>query len=330
MDQPDTERTEKEQISWFDELISELTERSEATLAELQAQNPEDIDVAERLPWLSRYVLDWLYEVRESLNPSSRAAIEGWHESERERVRRFLKGAELAHKRFQESLPPNWQDSDLEFPSLEILEDLQLSQGLPLAWVPPSPVLSKLLSASSLEERQMLIDNNATMILDSCDFELNRLSDPRLANWIASAREAVASMRSGYFRAGQALSAVALDSAISEFVSRSRRHAVVQSVNGKPTPPGTLPTSSPTWNDVDHPRALLVLYGLWGSHKQYWKKKGDEIPGTFSRHATVHSMSDRQYTRSNGLIAVMHLVGLLCLLDEMMEQQRGKLDLASS
>ena len=80
MDHPGTESTEKEQTAWFDELIAELTERSEATLAELQAQNPEDIDVVERLPWLSRHVLDWLYEVRGSLNPSSRAAIEEWQE----------------------------------------------------------------------------------------------------------------------------------------------------------------------------------------------------------------------------------------------------------
>ncbi len=28
-------------------------------------------------------------------------------------------------------------------------------------------------------------------------------------------------------------------------------------------------------------------------------------------------MSPRQYTKANALIAVMHLVGLLCVLDEM-------------
>lgn len=62
------------------------------------------------------------------------------------------------------------------------------------------------------------------------------------------------------------------------------------------------------------------MYGIWGSFKQFWVKRGEDVPSQFTRHGTVHSMSPLQYTKANALIAVMHLVGLLCLLDEMISE----------
>lgn len=309
--------------SWFDELLADLGDRASATLAELQAQDPFSIDVADRIPYLQGLVLDWLYEVREQLNPVSRAAIDTWHEQKREQYRMIREAAERASVAFQQALPPNWQDPEIEFPSLGELEELQLLQGLPLAWVPPSEVLRRLLGLSTLEERLVLIEDQSGPILRSCEAELQRLTAPLLKEWISSAEEVVTCLKAGHIRAGQALAAVALDSAVSEFITKSYKHAVSQTVNGKSTPPGSLPTSFPTWLDVDYPRALMVMYGLWGAHKKYWVRKGDEIPAIFSRHATVHSMSSRQYSLSNALIAVMHLVSLLCVLDEMMSTEIG-------
>ncbi|MBS3180968.1 hypothetical protein [Leucobacter manosquensis] len=323
------ESATQENSTWFDELLADLSARSEATLAELQDQNPADIDVATRVPWLSRQVLDWLYEIRASLNAESRAAVEAWKESERRQMRRFRELVERAEQRFQASLPPNWHGEGLDFPAVEELEQLQLFEGLPLAWVPPSQVLRRLLRVSSFAERRKVIEEESTVILTSCESTLMQVHDPRLTEWKATALEAVTVMQAGSFRAGQALATVALDSAVTEFVTNGYQHAVAQTVKGKATPPGTLATSLPAWDDVDHPRALLVFYGLWGAHKRYWKKRGDDVPDIYSRHATVHTMSDRQYTNANALIAVMHLIGLLCMLDEMMTEQRTKLTSAN-
>lgn len=233
--------------------------------------------------------------------------------------------AERSHIAFLKSLPPNWRAPDIEFPSIEELEELQLNQGLPLAWLPPNHVLGALLELDTSEERSQLIEGEATAILVACEVELGRLKAELTSEWRVSAVEAVKSMRAGHWRAGQALAAIALDTAVEEFVIKSGyKSAVAQTKDNKPTPPGALPTSFPTWRDIDYPRVLLVMYGIWGSYKQFWVKRGDAVPAQFSRHGTIHSMSPRQYTKANALIAAMHLVGLLCVLDEMIEDSPGK------
>ena len=131
-------------------------------------------------------------------------------------------------------------------------------------------------------------------------------------------------MEAGYWRAGQALAAIALDTAADEFIRSSYKNATHHyDRNGNPTPPGSSPSSLPTWRDIDYPRALLVMYGIWGAFKQFWTNRGDLVPAQFSRHGTIHSLSPRQYTRANALIALMHLVGLMCLIEEMLEKQKA-------
>jgi hypothetical protein len=197
--------------------------------------------------------------------------------------------------------------------------------GLPLAWLPPNNVLSALLRLKTNEDRSQLIEDEAAAILHACEVEIERLEAELTTDWRVSAMESVQSMREGLWRAGQALAAIALDTAVEEFVTKGGyEHAVAQVRDKKPTPPGTLPTSFPSWLDIDHPRALLVMHGIWGSYKQFWGKNGTAVPSQFTRHGTVHSMSPRQYTKSNALIAVMHLVSLLCMLDELIADSPQK------
>lgn len=314
--------------SAFDKLLDTMRQRAEATLAEFMTQDPATIDIAERLPYLPGMVLDALATMKDQLNDQSRAAIEKWQNDERQRHREMWAAAERSEIAFLNSLPPNWHSPEVEFPSIEELEELQLDQGLPLAWLPPNHVLGALLKLETVEQRGDLLEHEATTILDACDAELERLSASLTSAWRISAAEAVESMRVGHWRAGQALAAIALDTAVAEFIVDSGyTNATVQMREGQPTPPGTLPKSLPTWRDIDYPRALLVGYGIWGSFKQFWVKRGDAVPIQFTRHGTVHSMSPRQYTKVNALIAVMHLVGLLCLLEEMIadwEREQGE------
>jgi hypothetical protein len=60
-------------------------------------------------------------------------------------------------------------------------------------------------------------------------------------------------------------------------------------------------------------RALLVLGPLGVGHADY--HPGDAVPRAFSRHATAHGVSPRQYTRVNSLIALMNATSLLCWLE---------------
>lgn len=319
-----SDELQSEGQSSFEKLLAEMGERAEQMLADFLAQEPQTIEIAGRVPYLPRMVLDGLAAIKDQLNERSQAAIDEWQEKERRRHREMWEAMERSARAFQASLPPNWHEPEIEFPDLELVEALQLQEGLPLAWVPPNGVLQGLLTLETAEDRTALIEHEAAQILTACIAQLSTLSAELTQEWRASAEEAARAMEAGYWRAGQALAAIALDTAADEFIRSSYKNATHHyDRNGNPTPPGSSPSSLPTWRDIDYPRALLVMYGIWGAFKQFWTNRGDLVPAQFSRHGTIHSMSPRQYTRANALIALMHLVGLMCLIEEMLEKQKA-------
>lgn len=302
--------------------LEEAGIRARAQLDAYMAQDPLTIDLVGRIPYLPGMVVDALIEIKDQLSDKSRAEIEDWQDEERTRYRASVAKIEFAANTFRESLPPNWHSPEVWFPSFELVEQLQLDEGLPLAWLPPNRVLSALLDLETSESRRNLIEQEAAAILDACLAELEPLGAILTREWRASAQEALLSMKAGHWRAGQALSAIALDTAVSEFmITRGFKDATKQRQGNRPTPPGSLPTSFPSWEEIDYARVSLVMYGIWGAFGWYKGKDGEPVPTRFTRHGTVHSMSPRQYTKANALIAIMHLVSLLCLLDEMIEDQ---------
>lgn len=105
-------------------------------------------------------------------------------------------------------------------------------------------------------------------------------------------------MLAGNHEAGQALAANLLDSILRHEFSSSDRRSI---------------TSQTDRLDIDDypPRLALVLGGIWGAHGEYWPDRGDQIPRRFSRHASAHGVSKRQYSRVNATISVMHVAALL-------------------
>jgi len=242
-----------------------------------------------------------------------------WREEQMRRERDLWERYEEAESEaLQVALPPNWKSPDIELPDLEQLSALQLVEGIPLAWVPPNRVLRGMLECKTAASRRRLIARESSAILKACQAELRRLGSPETSDWRVSAREAASAMKSGHWRAGQALAAIALDTATSKFV-RSSYSAATRHFdrNRKPTPPGSSNDSLPSWFEVDYPRAMLVLHSIYGAFSVFDGKGGESaVPVQFTRHATVHTMSGRQYNKSNALIALMHLVGLLCLVED--------------
>jgi len=55
---------------------------------------------------------------------------------------------------------------------------------------------------------------------------------------------------------------------------------------------------------------------LWQAYQKYKTEDGDPIPTTFSRHASVHGVSAKQFSRRNAVQAVLFLSSLLVFLDE--------------
>lgn len=60
----------------------------------------------------------------------------------------------------------------------------------------------------------------------------------------------------------------------------------------------------------------MAFAPMWQTYQQFWVTDGDAIPTTFSRNATAHAVSRRQFSRSNAVQALMFATSLLYFFDE--------------
>lgn len=194
--------------------------------------------------------------------------------------------------------PPNWRIEDglVRFP--DNLETILIEEGIPLAWVPPPQVLEKLFAAQTPGDRRKVLSSNWKAVVAECTAVLNSVEEQKLSVYVEFALEAAEALAAGKWKASQALSTNILDSFLHQkFTIASRKELTNQKqrVDWKKFPM----------------RVALVVGALSGGYAEYWPKNGDEIPKQFSRHASAHGLSRRQYSRLNAVIALMNVVGLI-------------------
>lgn len=62
---------------------------------------------------------------------------------------------------------------------------------------------------------------------------------------------------------------------------------------------------------------------MWQTYQQFWVDEGDAVPTTFSRNATAHTVSRRQFNRRNTVQALVFATSLLYFLDEQASRRRA-------
>jgi len=194
--------------------------------------------------------------------------------------------------------PANWQVGDglVGFP--DNLEEILIEEGIPLAWVPPTQVLEKLFAAETPGDRRKVLSSNWKSIVDECAVVLNSVEEQKLAVYVEFALEAAEALAEGKWKASQALSTNILDSFLHQKFTPASRKELTNQMNRV------------DWKKFPM-RVALVVGALSGGYAEYWPKNGDEIPKQFSRHASAHGLSRRQYSRLNAVIALMNVVGLI-------------------
>jgi hypothetical protein len=200
----------------------------------------------------------------------------------------------------ESALPPNWRGQEL--PESAQLDVMLLDEGLPLAWVPTGETLRRVFSAPTAQGRRLVIGQTWKRNTISSLEVIDSINDRSLQGYVNFARQAGECLLAGNHHAAQALSANLLDSILrSEFTDKDR---------------GVITNQKHRFNIDDAPmRVGIVLGGIWGAHGEYWPSNGDKIPTNFSRHASAHAVSKRQYSRINAAIAFMHVTALLKVLE---------------
>jgi len=125
------------------------------------------------------------------------------------------------------------------------------------------------------------------------------------AHYVTKADEAAAALEAGYASAAQALISCLLEALIWGYFGRDKKRFV----------PNKWGKTTPEAYDELGAHEFLAFAPVWQAFQQYDLAKGDPIPPTFSRHATAHTVSEKQYTRANALQGLMLACSLVAYVD---------------
>ncbi|MFC8314078.1 hypothetical protein ACFUEJ_10710 [Gordonia sp. NPDC057258] len=198
--------------------------------------------------------------------------------------------------------PPNLREADgITF---ELVQQVVMVDGIALYGVPRKSVAQALLHADGVAKRREILGRRWKQISADCRDVVESLDD-ELKGYAWTAECALDALDAGHVEAAQALAATLVDSLLRD--SLDDRHKYMPDVKGKRT------TSE---YDKLSARQFIAFAPIWQAYQQYRTENDDPVPTVFSRHASAHSVSRRQFNRRNAVQGIMLACGLLYHLDE--------------
>lgn len=176
-----------------------------------------------------------------------------------------------------------------------------LRDPLPLYAVPRSATVEALLDCDGVAERRRVVGQKRDSILEDCSEVLGQITNPAYRYEVSSLNEAVKVMDSGGWQAGQALATTVMDTFVWKWgrTDEGSRRAL------------TGRNRSESGIDAFDLEAHLVMLPIFHAHETYWP--GDDgvlVPRGYNRHASLHSVSRRQYSQRNAVTALMMATSL--------------------
>ncbi|PZR70034.1 MAG: hypothetical protein DLM66_04850 [Candidatus Dormiibacter spiritus] len=168
---------------------------------------------------------------------------------------------------------------------------ISLDEGLPLSWIPRAEIVVALISASSREERHVILRNRTIDILDDCEAAL-------VANdteWARECRNAIGALRAGFHSPAQSHAGNIVDSIVSALHGKQGRdHAKQRAAEDFDDVPLQLAAES------------LTLRPLFRALTAWWPASGEAPPEHFARHTTAHAVGYvGVFAPLSALVAVM-------------------------
>ncbi|KGN39601.1 hypothetical protein [Knoellia subterranea] len=196
--------------------------------------------------------------------------------------------------------------TDLKYENvLAVLDD-----GIPLFIVPSQATAERLIAATDIQARRQIIGQRFDSIVADCDKALDTVTNSDLVYEVSAVRQAITVIRSGHFDAGQALAATVMDSLMWRWGDKNKDDYKVVTRKQRPR-------RGQTPRDIDDlvPWIYMVMAPVYIAHSTFHPAGGDPIPRVFNRHASLHRISYRQYSKRNCAIALMMATSLLAFMD---------------
>lgn len=223
--------------------------------------------------------------------------LDGLHETLRPRIDpKLLEGINRAF------LPPNLRSHADEIDAREVHEFLK-TEGIPLYLVPRGRTALRLVRAQDRAARRRVLNDCYDSLIDDCAAILEGADRDVIGDELLFALDGLGAMRSGYTRSAQAMLTVTLDTLVYRFhPDRNKRSKITNRPKG-----ATVPAEIKEMGL----REALVWLPIWNAHEQFWRHQGDPVPRYYSRHASVHAVSTRQFSKRNCIQVLMLVASLI-------------------
>lgn len=213
-------------------------------------------------------------------------------------------------------LPPNLRSASDKITMMEV-HDFVESEGIPLYLVPRADIGVRLVIAPTRAARRQVLSDRFDAIVQDCTAVIDSCDDPLVATAVHFVRDGLGALVGGHHASAQAIFTLVLDTLIMEFYpDREQRKKITNRKPGSDNVPEIIGGM--------RLREAYVWLPIWNAHEQFWKDKGDSVPYTFSRHASVHGASKRQYSKRNCVQVLMLVTSLIGYADQLAKGYRAK------
>ncbi|MGO1360766.1 MAG: hypothetical protein ACTHU6_04015 [Brevibacterium aurantiacum] len=206
-------------------------------------------------------------------------------------------------------LPPNLRSHSDEIKAYQVHEFLE-QEGIPLYLVPRGRTALRLLRAQDRSGRRRVLGDCYESITDDCATVLEQANRDVVGDELKFVLDGLGAMRSGHFRSAQAMFTVTLDTLIYRFYPDQAARRLITNRKKGADVPGAI--------DEMGVHEAMVWLPIWNAHEQFWKHKGDKVPNYYSRHASVHGVSARQFSKRNCIQVLMLITSLIGYADRLM------------
>lgn len=235
-----------------------------------------------------------------------------------ETMQETTKQASRLVNRLKSHFPANWPQDEFEK-----CADLSM-QGVPLVLVPRTAIVSKIVAAKGIVGIKQVILHDEASIIEDCEAAIIE------STWLSKDMrlhilDSIECYRGGRYRAAQSAANVAFDSLLNEVIDiRAWRRS-----NGKPRQLSANKVSSLTKEFTDdlmglpltrEPFYTLLMFPVIGSALTSFDIDNRTTHvNHYNRHMSAHTVSSKQYKKSNALLAIM-TVASICKITQL----RGK------
>jgi hypothetical protein len=192
---------------------------------------------------------------------------------------------------------------DLKMADVELVV---MVDGIPLYGVPRTSTAEALVRAGGASERREILGRRWKTISADCRLAVEGCTSDAVAPYAPFVTAALDALDAGHTASAQALSGSLVDAILTGYFGKDRYKYT----------PDKKGTRTKDAHDEFSIRQFVAFAPIWQAYQKFFVDEGDKVPATFSRNATAHTVSRRQFNRRNAVQGLMLVCSFLYRLDE--------------